>query len=619
MPRTCTLAILFTLSLMTLSAGCAVPQPRGEGLYQYVKEPTTGAGYHLYLPKDYVKNNGRHPNPSMKRWPLVMTFHGMKPYDNALPQEREWEKEADFYGYIVCAPELNTSDSFMEYPLTKEHDYVLADRKNVLAIMDHIGATTLADQKRVLSTSWSCGGYLAHYFPNRFPERFSCIATRLSNFSPSLLIEETVPRYKDRLQVAIFIGDGDFAACKSESEVAVAWYTARGFRVRGKMIDNMGHSRIPQTAAAFFAETLGIEPLHPKEAAATVAQVQMTEYTPPQALIAQVSPTAARPSFASAQPQVTPPTPRPVTPPPAAARPPETQPPRQQTVAYTNRDAGRNYPTNARPPYDPSPRRDQAQPAVALGPTGNSAATQAPPANDRGNWLAANRTEPAREPAASTPPRPAPTSVASAQPAAAKPAPTKASPPPRVTTPPPTQRPPATAKPATVADASSTRRQSTPPPPVRSSARGDSERRYGPTRTGDTPPSAANSAAARRSEPTNNRVASTPPRQPPAEPAPRRSGARVRRANIKLSGPVIGTSPHYLAYSVDLPRDEIEGADFLWMDNGVWIGDEPRGVKILESPGVHRISVLIVTRDNTEYRGSTTVQVLDRSPTAAAN
>src|SRR5262249_33787684 len=147
------------------------------------------------------------------------------------PQEREWEREADIYGYVVCAPDLETSDSFMEYPLTKEHDYVLKDRQNVMAIMDHIFATTEADPRRVLSTSWSCGGYLAHYFANRYPNRFSCIATRLSNFSADLLIEETVPLYKDRVPVAIFIGDGDFPACKTESEAAVAWYLARGFRI----------------------------------------------------------------------------------------------------------------------------------------------------------------------------------------------------------------------------------------------------------------------------------------------------------------------------------------------------------------------------------------------------
>jgi len=276
--------------VVCLSAGCAVPQPRGEGLYRHVQEPTTKAWYHLYLPVDYVRNKGRHPNPKVKRWPLVMTFHGMKPYDNALPQEREWEKEADFYGYIVCAPQLATSDSFMEYPLTKEHGYVLRDKRNVIAIMNHVFATWHADPKRVLSTSWSCGGYLAHYFPNRFPDKFTCIATRLSNFSPKLMIEETVPSYKDRVSVAVFIGDGDFPACKTESEDAVAWYTARKFRtVRGKMIDRMGHRRIPQVAAAFFAEQIGIEPLRPLEAGKTVAQVQMTDYYPPQKLIAEMS------------------------------------------------------------------------------------------------------------------------------------------------------------------------------------------------------------------------------------------------------------------------------------------------------------------------------------------
>ena len=55
------------------------------------------------------------------------------------------------------------------------------------------------------------------------------------------------------------------------------------------------------------------------------------------------------------------------------------------------------------------------------------------------------------------------------------------------------------------------------------------------------------------------------------------------------------------------------------MDNGVWIGDEARVVKILESPGLHRIAVLVVTADNMEYRWTATVQVLDRGPTAAAN
>lgn len=90
------------------------------------------------------------------------------------------------------------------------------------------------------------------------------------------------------------------------------------------------------------------------------------------------------------------------------------------------------------------------------------------------------------------------------------------------------------------------------------------------------------------------------------------------RVKIKLRGSAIGTSPHYLAYSVDLPPDVTSGADCLWMDNGVWIGGEPSGIKILESPGLHRISVLLVAKDNSEYRGVANVTVLDRGPMADA-
>ena len=44
------------------------------------------------------------------------------------------------------------------------------------------------------------------------------------------------------------------------------------------MVDNMTHQRIPQTAAAFFAEQLGISPLHPVEAAETISRIHMTDY-----------------------------------------------------------------------------------------------------------------------------------------------------------------------------------------------------------------------------------------------------------------------------------------------------------------------------------------------------
>jgi hypothetical protein len=85
-----------------------------------------------------------------------------------------------------------------------------------------------------------------------------------------------------------------------------------------------------------------------------------------------------------------------------------------------------------------------------------------------------------------------------------------------------------------------------------------------------------------------------------------------------LSGPAVGTAPHYIAYGVDLPDKAFVDADCIWMDNGVWIGDESRGVTILESPGIHRITVLVITKDNVEYRGGATVHVLEPGPTSPA-
>jgi dienelactone hydrolase len=581
----------------------------------------TKAWYHLYLPMDYVRNGGNYPNHKMARWPLVMTFHGMKPYDNALPQEREWEKQADNYGYIVCAPDLETSDSFMEYPLTKEHSYVLADKRNVLAIMDHVFATTRADPKRVLSTSWSCGGYLAHYFPNRFPDRFSCIATRLSNFCGDLMVEESVPLYRDKVPVAVFIGDGDFPACKYESEEAVAWYTSRGFRVvRGKMIDHMGHRRIPQTAAAFFAEQLGIEPLHPLEAAQAVAEVQMSDYFPSQDLLAKVSPRGG-PILAMGPKNDSMVLLSPATKTDAnksSTGTPSMTPPRPN---FTNATAGRKYPSDRRPTYDPTP---QIEPN---GKTGPQPVAPAPAPDHSKNWLEAPKQAPTDQPSHSAKPaedsaRPKPTaaqgkpaqqdrtadarSTSSRQPVASADkssrSSSKTSPPPKTTTKTSPKSPPEPVKLATAAPSGKTAEQQSP--------------------SQFTPQDAGRRDYDRLMESRPHDSAHMPA-QPPrtlgksdSQVAAGTSGAprgKAQHVNIRISGPAIGTAPHYLRYSVDLPRDKTQNADFLWMDNGVWLGDEASGAKILESPGLHFITVLVVTREGVEYRGQAKVQVLERT------
>lgn len=254
-------AALIALSVLGALAGCAVPQRSGNGQVLHRVEPTMNVGYFLYLPEDYVKHNGARPDGG--RWPLVMTFHGMNPYDSGGAQIREWQQEADRYGLIICAPELHTCNSFMQYPLRDPNlPYVRRDERAIITVMDEVCRLTQADSTRVLSTSWSCGGYIAHFMVNRYPERFSCLAVRNSNFSPDLLDPKQLPKYQD-MKVAIFFGQNDFKVCRDESLAAAAYYAQHGFDVTARFVEGLGHERIPQVASVFFAAQIGIEPKSP--------------------------------------------------------------------------------------------------------------------------------------------------------------------------------------------------------------------------------------------------------------------------------------------------------------------------------------------------------------------
>ncbi len=242
---------------LALCAGCAVPQPRGAGKLERIVEPTSGRGYWLYLPKEHVESSEQELRT--RRWPLVVTFHGMKPFDNARPQACEWQQEADRYGFIVVAPELRAFHLFGQFPLRTINSAFKSDELATLAILDHVFRTTRADARNVLSTSWSSGGYMAHYMLNRHSERFSCLAVRQSNFSAGVLNPELTKR-SAYYPVLILYTQNDFKICKRESQEAVQWYTTHGYRNKyWFVIKDTGHERTPDLAAEFFARTAGVE------------------------------------------------------------------------------------------------------------------------------------------------------------------------------------------------------------------------------------------------------------------------------------------------------------------------------------------------------------------------
>jgi len=277
-------------ALTTVFGGCAVGQKPGNGLCTYQHEPTTGAAYWLYLPEDYVKQLPR--LVTARRWPLVVSFHGMKPFDNDSRQIRQWQQEADRYGFIVCAPLLRTADLMYEFPFRRVTPSLQKDEQNVIAILNHLAQTTDIDPNAVLSTSFSSGGYLAHYMANRHPDRFSCVAVFQSNFSPDIVDPARVPEYRDH-KIGIFITENDFAICRRESRLAAQWYARQGFDVTYAQFSDLGHERTPSLPASFFARTCGAAPkTPPTELAALQIMDVPIDLSGPDRLAMQGLPTA---------------------------------------------------------------------------------------------------------------------------------------------------------------------------------------------------------------------------------------------------------------------------------------------------------------------------------------
>lgn len=276
--------------------GCAVPQPPGQGRCTRLVEPETKTRYWLYLPEDYVRNNGQRPNNAP--WPLVVTLHGLRPYDDAHPQIRSWQEEADRYGFVVVAPELRTCDQLvMQIPLRDASKwYVKKDEKAILTVMDEVCRRTNADPTRVLLTCFSCGGYMAHFMMNRYPDRFTTIAALGANFSDELIDYAQLPKYRSH-KIGIFFGENDFKLCREESLQAVEWYRRYRFDVDARQIAGLGHERRPQVASAFFARIVGASPKTPPDLASLVMQDVATGQPAKASGAARPSPLSPAPIF----------------------------------------------------------------------------------------------------------------------------------------------------------------------------------------------------------------------------------------------------------------------------------------------------------------------------------
>jgi predicted esterase len=263
--------LVYFIGLLLTVGGCAVPQSPGQGNQFLMKEPQGNRTYHLYLPAGFT---------SSRQWPLVVTLHGMKPFDSAPAQAREWQSTADKYHMVVVAPVLLNSDLFMEYPLTHISSGVKKDEERIIDVINDVIEHCNIDRKQIFATSWSSGGYLMHYIVNRHPEMFAALCGRGSCFNEKVLNVDTAKQMAQRkFPVMIYYGENDLAGIQKESRRAIEWYRQLDFPVTQAVVPRKGHERVVDLAAKFFVQSGGMTIPKQKVEIEASGAVGMTPFT----------------------------------------------------------------------------------------------------------------------------------------------------------------------------------------------------------------------------------------------------------------------------------------------------------------------------------------------------
>ena len=189
------------------------------GKVNYQKEPTTGRVYHLYIPSTY--------RPT-RAYPLIVSGHGMFPWDEGASQRDKWVDVAERYGLIVCSPDIDSSSAFLGIPSDRPAPELVSDEKAVVAIVKEIESRYTINQDAVMITGWSAGAYIAHFIGMRHPEIFRCIVGRCGNFNEHLVSDDVAKRAR-HMHVYVFYGEADWPGFAGQSKDANYWYTMHKF------------------------------------------------------------------------------------------------------------------------------------------------------------------------------------------------------------------------------------------------------------------------------------------------------------------------------------------------------------------------------------------------------
>lgn len=223
-------------------AGCIPPQPETPYPSLRLTEPKTGAGYTLYVPSYYTKDQA---------WPLVVPLHGTFGFDDPDLEVTAWKDAAERYGLIVAAPRLRSTQGILPVAMDAWMKDLETDEKSILAVVDEVcvryniavieekplpppkgapgaksrpaAATGPFSRKAILLTGFSAGGYPLWFTGLRNPQRFHMLIGMGANSSPDIFAKAPVRPELGLLHVAIVVGADDVPKVQSESWRAYAW------------------------------------------------------------------------------------------------------------------------------------------------------------------------------------------------------------------------------------------------------------------------------------------------------------------------------------------------------------------------------------------------------------
>ena len=228
------------LVLLLPMAGCPQPfHPDTPVDPRVVREPTTDREYWLYLPSYYSDD---------RDWPLVVTLHGTFGWDSARAQVAEWKYVAEEKGFIVAAPKLRSVQGII--PVVKSWWYkdLEKDERMILATIDDLRSRYRVDEKAVLLTGFSAGGYPLYHAGLRNPTRFNMLIARACNSDIGLFERLDFTDQTRTLPVAIYWGKDDLKAIRDQSWQAFEYLRRREcFATTRKQVKG-GHLRRPELA-----------------------------------------------------------------------------------------------------------------------------------------------------------------------------------------------------------------------------------------------------------------------------------------------------------------------------------------------------------------------------------